>query len=193
MIELYVFPLLTQTLTIPQAKMKANLQFLPMWFLSLAGCDNSCIESLKSWWEQMINLWGAIWLESRKPNYMVRAVNCGAQVCRSPCFWLYPYHNSSPHFVRTLVVDALLIPLHPNQSSPAAEDIGFGPKVNNSLIHLNSENICLMRLLWKHCQIFHIALFAHHHNPLSTHPQDYSHFSGDLRKNRSVACSEELT
>ena len=61
-------------------------------------------------------------------------------------------------------------------------------KVNNSLNHLNSGNICLTRPLWKRCQIFHIALFAHHSISLSIHSRDYSRCSWDLRENRSVAC-----
>lgn len=52
--------------------------------------------------------------------------------------------------------------------SVRSDDTGFGPKVNNSLTYLHSENICLTRRLWKHCQIFHIALFTHRHSPRST-------------------------
>lgn len=143
--------------------------------------------SLEFWWDQIINLWVALWVGSRKFNYVVRGASCD-QVCRCPCCWLHPYHNSNPRFVGTAVADTLLIPLHLNHSSPAPEDMGFGPKVNNSLTHLSSENICLTRPLWTRCQLFHIAAFAHHLNPLSTHPQDYSQFSWDLRKNRSASC-----
>lgn len=105
-----------------------------------------------------------------------------------PGFWLHPFLSSNPHFVRTSAIDALPIPLHPNQSSPTPEDTGFHPKVNNSLIHLSSGNICLTRPLWKRCQILHIALFAHHSISLSIHSQDYSQCSWDLREIRSVAC-----
>lgn len=168
--------------------MKTNLQFSPMLLCLCQAVKTEHWRSLEFWWEQMISLWLALWVQSREFNYMVRGASCGDQLAEDLAPDPTPHHNSNPRFVGTSVGDAPLVPLHLHHSSPAPKDIGFGPKVNNSLTHLNSENIWRTRLLWKCCQIFHIAVFAHHHNPPNTRPRDYSQVSWDCKKNRSASC-----
>lgn len=121
--------------------MKTNLQFSPMLLCLCQAVKTEHWRSLEFWWEQMISLWLALWVQSREFNYMVRGASCGDQLAEDLAPDPTPHHNSNPRFVGTSVGDAPLVPLHLHHSSPAPKDIGFGPKVNNSLTHLNSENI----------------------------------------------------
>lgn len=49
-----------------------------------------------------------------------------------------------------------------HQPSQAIGDIGFSPKINNTLTHLNSENICLMKLLWNIARVLRAVSLVRH-------------------------------
>lgn len=74
-----------------------------------------------------------------------------------------PDHKSNCYIVRTSTADrSSTDPGLSHQPSQAIEDIGFGPKINHTLTHLNSENICLVKLLWNIAKILHAILLVNH-------------------------------
>ena len=85
-------------------------------------------ESLDFWWEQLINLCSGPVCWKQEASLHGKSSQLWWSSLQTPCFWLHPFLSSNPHFVRTSAIDALLIPLHPNQSSPTPEDTGFHPK-----------------------------------------------------------------